>query len=92
MRESYGISGHVQRRPLTSPVRSDKARRTQKIAFLDGEQNVVNVQINILDNFIGSNLCIRQLCLPFNFKLFIFILLSVLTTNYPSILRLLLLQ
>nr|POE71242.1 hypothetical protein CFP56_74243 [Quercus suber] len=37
LRESNGISGHVQRRPLTSPwsVRRDKARRRQKIAFLD---------------------------------------------------------
>lgn len=30
LRESNGISGHVQRRPLTSRVRSDKARRTHK--------------------------------------------------------------
>lgn len=63
MRKSSGISGHVQKRPLISPVRSMTRKgdrkgedtETQSSVPLGGEKNLVNVNINILDNFINSN-------------------------------------
>ena len=59
MRKSSGISGHVQKRPLISPVRSmtrkEEDTETQSSVSLGGEKNLVNVDINFLDNFINSN-------------------------------------
>ena len=54
-----GNFGHVQKRPLISPVRSmtrkEEDTETQSSVSLGGEKNLVNVNINILDNFINSN-------------------------------------
>ena len=54
-----GNFGHVQKRPLISPVRSmtrkEEDTETQSSVSLGGEKNLVNVNINFLDNFINSN-------------------------------------
>ena len=59
VRKSSGISGHVQKWPSISPVRSmtrkEEDTETQSSVSLGGEKNLVNVNINFLDNFINSN-------------------------------------